>query len=425
MANMWMVRAGPDSFLIDDFKKHNLVAIGWNIGDLSDKSRDEIKTIMTIKYRNRKKVNKALSQVTKFVYDLKIGDYVITSDNDTRTYFLGKITSDYYRSDKISKVDEANDNYWDMRDVEWLGEISKDSLKKATQKTLGSQGTVYNINDNAKTDILNVYGDNMKSIDNAAEIIRNYLDENNLGNFENKDNEYALIKFRRSFTPEILKNLQGIDIINKIFSHDEDKNNLCYALEFSKEYLFAGSIAGGSAFKFSLFKRKTTGEWTAGSPRKPRIVSEIEAIEIGSKIRDAIVDGAELIENYSLNSVSDYVRLEKDLEKIFSNCDTSPLTQWIHKYYVLIFPDKFPVVHWDEMKKDFLNLFGITPQKGYYALDGQLQLLTKKSGIKCYSLFNKKILELFGNPPHPPQFISDLKRNIIYFGAPEPENHTI
>lgn len=42
MTNMWMVRAGSNSFLIDDFKQNNLVAIGWNLGDLTNKSGDEI-----------------------------------------------------------------------------------------------------------------------------------------------------------------------------------------------------------------------------------------------------------------------------------------------------------------------------------------------------------------------------------------------
>ena len=32
---MWMVRAGQGAYLIDDFRKKNLVAIGWQeLGDL-------------------------------------------------------------------------------------------------------------------------------------------------------------------------------------------------------------------------------------------------------------------------------------------------------------------------------------------------------------------------------------------------------
>lgn len=38
MPDMWMVRAGENAYLIDAFKKLNVVAIGWEVGDLSGKS---------------------------------------------------------------------------------------------------------------------------------------------------------------------------------------------------------------------------------------------------------------------------------------------------------------------------------------------------------------------------------------------------
>ena len=41
MTNMWMVRAGPGYFLIDDFIKNDVAAIGWNLGDLTDKSHEK------------------------------------------------------------------------------------------------------------------------------------------------------------------------------------------------------------------------------------------------------------------------------------------------------------------------------------------------------------------------------------------------
>ncbi|MDO5859104.1 AAA family ATPase [Methanobrevibacter sp.] len=153
---MWMVRAGKDAFLIDDFKQFNLVAIGWDLGDLKDKSSDEIYELFNEKYSN----TRSAMQVIRFVYDIKVDDYVVTYDRENRVYQLGRITSDYYHSDKITKVDDANDNYYDIRDVEWLGDIPKDSLKKTTQRTLGAQTTVFNINENAKVDILNVFSNN-------------------------------------------------------------------------------------------------------------------------------------------------------------------------------------------------------------------------------------------------------------------------
>ena len=64
--------------------------------------------------------------------------------------------------------------------------------------------------------------------DISANKIKHYLKENNLGNYENKTYEQAYIKFKQSFSPEILENLNGNDILNIIFIHDGDKNNLCY-----------------------------------------------------------------------------------------------------------------------------------------------------------------------------------------------------
>ena len=572
-----MVRAGSNSFLINDFRQNKLVAIGWNLGDLTNKSGDEIYELFRKKYRN----TRSAMQVIRFVYDIKIGDYVVSYDRENRSYLLGKVTSDYYHADKISKVDEANDNYWDIHDVEWLCEIPKESFKKSTQGTLGTQTTVFHINDNAKYDILNVYNkefnneikqirtvtlanDNSDSrtydvavnflsnvlikerdchfhyirknidlvgrtlvlfkyegkliasgiftdefskkvtiadenyngyfvvdkdsivifndkidlktlknyvpdvnslsrdqiidlryldkinqmikdfsgedpmfdqYDSSARIIRNYLDENNLGDLEQEDLKIVFEKFRRIFGPEVLEKLEGIDIINKIFLHDGDNTTLCYNLEFSKEFM-RGGIGGGSAFKFSLFKANKNHKWTTGSTKNPKELTEQEAIEIGSKIRDALVNGARHIEKLSLDSIEEFSSLEDDLVEIFSDCIVKPTASWVHKYFVLLFPEKFIDIHAAGMKIDFLQKFRIEPLDGYYANDGQFYMLAKKSGVKLYSLLDGRIIDLFfesDNQWKPIEegklvdikenveiepFVSDLKRNLIYFGAP-------
>ena len=113
MTEMWMVRAGEEAFLVDDFKDLNIVAIGWETGDLSGKSRDEITQIMEDKYQssNKRSLGINIGQVTRFVCDFKIGDYVITYNPKTRNYLMGKIISDYYFSDKLSKKYAFNDFY--------------------------------------------------------------------------------------------------------------------------------------------------------------------------------------------------------------------------------------------------------------------------------------------------------------------------
>ena len=267
-------------------------------------------------------------------------------------------------------------------------------------------------------------------------VIRNYLAENNLGDLTDTEKEEKILEFQNKFSPEKLKELEGMDVLNAIFLHDGDTNNLCYTLEFSKECNFAGGIGGGTAYKYFLFKKNETHQWTSGSSRHNKILDEAEAIAEGTKIRDALVSGADLIENYTLNTVSEYENLERELDEIFSNCGSYPINSWVHKYYSLLFPEKFPIIHQDHMKKEMLRKFRIAPEKSYYAKDCQLKILAEKSGIKLYSLFSEPIIRLFfvdseriwddtefgrltdlecGNTK---PFESDLKRNIIYFGAP-------
>ena len=87
MTKMWMVRAGANSFLIDEFIQNSIVAIGWNLGDLSDKSDDEIAQMFKNKYKN----TRSLNQVIRFLRYISVGDYVVTANNLTRTYFIGRI----------------------------------------------------------------------------------------------------------------------------------------------------------------------------------------------------------------------------------------------------------------------------------------------------------------------------------------------
>src|SRR6266487_934749 len=76
--------------------------------------------------------------------------------------------------------------------------------------------------------------------------------------------------FRNRFGPDKLKNLDGEALLNII--HDiGNRDSLVYWLEFKDDEEFPsrfGSIAGGSAHKFGLFRKKETGKWTTGSPLK-------------------------------------------------------------------------------------------------------------------------------------------------------------
>ena len=160
MKQMWMVRAGKDAFLIDAFKEKNIVALGWGLGDLKDKNEDDIKRLMEEKYPNESKYTLGISasQVIKFRHTIQKEDYVLSYNPSSRKYLLGEITSDYYFSEDLEKEDiDYIGGHNDTRDVKWLGEVSRDKLKVSTKNTLGAISTLFNINNEAKKDILNVF----------------------------------------------------------------------------------------------------------------------------------------------------------------------------------------------------------------------------------------------------------------------------
>ena len=151
--NMWMVRAGEGAFLIDDFKSKNYVSIGWNkIGNISDvKGKDKIKRLVEEAdyYKKKPQVSVAAGQISRFLLDFKKGDYVITYDPDNRVYLVGEIQSDYEFNKRISE-------YYHVRRVNWLGEVSRDKLTVPTKNTLGAISTIFQIKDRPKKEILQI-----------------------------------------------------------------------------------------------------------------------------------------------------------------------------------------------------------------------------------------------------------------------------
>ena len=154
MAKMWMVRAGEGAFLIDRFKNENKVVIGWEIGDLTNvKNLDEIKNLLR-EHSNRKdgQINIAASQISKFLFDFKKKDYVISYDPQERVYLVGELSSDYIYDDTFYPDNPLE--YCDVRLVNWLGTVNRDDLSTSTKNTLGAISTIFKINPTASKEIL-------------------------------------------------------------------------------------------------------------------------------------------------------------------------------------------------------------------------------------------------------------------------------
>lgn len=208
------------------------------------------------------------------------------------------------------------------------------------------------------------------------------------------DNLYK--EFQSYFAPSILKQLGGRDILDKIFYSDKkDEHNLCYTLEHDTRYHLFGGIKGGSSYKFGLFYNKDRNSWVTGSPTKVRLLSEKEAIALGSSIRDELVLGAETVEKYgALKDLNDYVNLYAKLFKVMPNLVSK---MWAMKYLHMIFPNLFPVFYNGEWQNRVLNQLSIEPKEDSFIRMGQIALFVKQCGISNVA-FSKVIYKLKATP---------------------------
>lgn len=147
---MWMVRAGEGGYLFDDFQKKEIIAIGWNeLGNLSKFSdSEEIKEKFKQTYTDVKKtyIPIAVSQISKFRFDFKRGDKVVTYNPEERRYFVGEITGDYNYNKSLCE-------YFHIRQVKWFGDVSRDRLSTKTKNTLGAWTTIFEVNEEAMQEI--------------------------------------------------------------------------------------------------------------------------------------------------------------------------------------------------------------------------------------------------------------------------------
>ena len=152
---MWMVRAGEDGHLIDQFDR-GFVAIGWHkISDLSEvTSEEEISELYNRAYPDAKpvKARLAVSMICRFRFILEKDQRIVTYDPEQREYLVGNITSDYYHN--TDEIPEAISNYAHLRKVDWLGRVSRDVLSVSSRNSLGSSLTLFSVNEEVSAELL-------------------------------------------------------------------------------------------------------------------------------------------------------------------------------------------------------------------------------------------------------------------------------
>ena len=106
--------------------------------------------------------------------------------------------------------------------------------------------------------------------------------------------------FRRRFAPDRLEKLEGEALAEALHNHSNHES-LAYWLEFKSDDEFdttkLGSIRGGSALKFGVYRGSQNGPWMGKGPGgKPAEISPDQAIEVAERHRAQLLRGCELLD---------------------------------------------------------------------------------------------------------------------------------
>ncbi len=189
--------------------------------------------------------------------------------------------------------------------------------------------------------------------------------------------------FQKRFGPYSLRAVDGERLLESIHDHGI-KDSLVYWLEFKNDDEFPakfGSIAGGSALKFGIYRRKETGAWTIGSPQNQIEISTEEAIRVAGKHRDQLIKAAELLDLLPENGTDeDYLNLQREMDKSAPNISDSA---WGHKYLSLLYPEKLDDYHRaDYQRFHLIKMLQIPPEgDGRYICAGRYVSIAKELGI--------------------------------------------
>jgi 5-methylcytosine-specific restriction protein B len=169
--------------------------------------------------------------------------------------------------------------------------------------------------------------------------------------------------FAARFGPAALRQLDGAELLERMHAHG-NRDSLVYWLEFKNDDelpAIFGSIAGGSALKFGVYRRKETGVWMTGSATQQREISLDEAILVARRHRDQLVAAAEALQRFEIRGGGDYDALQAEIDRVAPDlCELS----WAHKYLSLLFPDLLDDYHVPEYQRFHLIKLLQTPPPG-------------------------------------------------------------
>jgi len=383
------VAPGKDGWNWAACRDGGFIAIGWDeLGDLRkmtpeefERKADDLVDVMNdwTKF--------ATTQVWKFA-QIGEGDRIVANRGTSTILGIGTVAGPYYfvegerhahrlpvRWDDLT-TRQVNEYGWRRTLIE-LDAEKFDSLSKAPPGALARPTTQPAI---AEQNLLKKLGVGMDRPRTnlhpqvEAELWKFYDQMEEDGRlFSRKQRDEYLSNFRERFGPEVLRSLQGEELLQTMHEHGS-KDSLVYWLEFKDDEEFParfGSIAGGSALKFGIYKRKETGAWMAGSPQKQVELTVAEAVAYAEKHREQLLRGCALMEELATGGTDEeYQVLQEEMDRLAP--DVSDLA-WGHKYFSLLYPDKLDDYHNEAYKRfHLMKLLQVPPTApGRYVCAGR------------------------------------------------------
>lgn len=149
---IWFVRAGEGSNYASAFLEKNVIAIGFRrLGNLTEiHDNKELKNKVQEYYQEITEAQRrsVYNVVSKFRFDMKEGDAVVTYDKKQRQYHVGIITSGCEnRPDIIPYLPT-------IRNVQWKSIMNRDDLSTSTRNSLGAIQTIFKPSSDAVNEII-------------------------------------------------------------------------------------------------------------------------------------------------------------------------------------------------------------------------------------------------------------------------------
>lgn len=142
----WMVRAGRDAILADQFEEKELVAIGFNLDDINNyNDLPAVKSALKKRFPEAKRMQIAVwaGQLWRLAKEIEPGDYLVTYLPASREYLIGQ-AADGYQYDPQA-IDEYEGEYPHIRKVESWRRADRDQLSQSARNTLGAISTLFEV----------------------------------------------------------------------------------------------------------------------------------------------------------------------------------------------------------------------------------------------------------------------------------------